>query len=96
MLTSKGNTWSFMSTRCGDDGCNDIAMSNDNLLNPNSLPLSVVLLLDRVDLDPTVFHSVRPRKSYSASLVAKLAKSKVNFRRRRNVDTNDNVGDNKN
>ena len=96
MLTSKGNKWSFMSTRCGDDGCNDVAMNNDNILNPDSLPLSVVLLLDRVDLDPTVFHSVRPRKCYSASLVAKLAKSKVNFRRRINVNTNDNVGDNKN
>ena len=65
-------------------------------MNPDSLPLSVVLLLDRVDLDPTMFHSVRPRKSYSASLVTKLAKSKVNFRRRRNVNTNDNVGDNRN
>ena len=85
-----------MSTRCGDDGCNDIAMSNDNILNPDSLPLSVVLLLDRVDLDPTMFYSVRPRKCYSASLVTKLTKSKVNDRRRRNVDTNDNAGDNKN
>ena len=65
-------------------------------MNPDSLPLSVVLLLDRVDLDPTVFHSVRPRKCYSASLVTKLAKRKVNFRGTRNVDTNDNVGDNKN
>ena len=64
-------------------------------MNPDSLPLSVVLLLDRVDLDPTVFHSVRPRKCYSASLVTKLTKSKVNDRRR-NVDTNDNAGDNKN
>ena len=64
-------------------------------MNPDSLPLSVVFLLDCVDLDPTMFHSVRPRKCYSASLVTKLAKSKVNDRRR-NVDTNDNAGDNKN
>ena len=65
-------------------------------MNPDSLPLSVVFLLDCVDLDPTVFHSVRPRKSYSASLVTKLAKRKVNFSRRINVDINDNVGDNRN
>ena len=65
-------------------------------MNPDSLPLSVVLLLNRVDLDPTMFYSVRPRKCYSASLVTKLTKSKVNDRRRRNVDTNDNAGDNKN